>query len=310
MVRIPMVCLKDFCAAGVAVFTLLVAASCRQSTNTELDQVAAPSPNQPQVPVSGEQPVAETTPSAKTKEVAAQEPVDPFASLPAPKGRRPEGGTAPISLLGLPGKRTPGDWLNQPIAEAVGFRVTPSYRLESSDERKAPKTCRNFLELSAEGYFDSSPNVDNMEWQLQRVCKSLDLLSRAWPATSSNVGDLSPPLHGMDLLPLAVINIYGDSLEPSQLTTSLKSTPSIKFKAPRTKDRRFSLTHVVGPEFDDKVEFEIELVGRGDFNYDGLEDVLLFVFGDSGGASSMIFYSTFVLTRRGPKGLYEVVARF
>ncbi len=134
----------------------------------------------------------------------------------------------------------------------------------------------------------------------------LELLSRATDPTTSHVQDLSLARDGLDALPLAVADIFG-SIDPAHRGRPLSAAGDSRFRRCESADHRELCLYREAEDPGDRTAFTLKHVASGDFNRDGLEDIAIWAsMGD--GPTQEYGTKLFILTRRGPGRLLEVLA--
>jgi hypothetical protein len=196
--------------------------------------------------------------------------------------------------------------LDLPIDGLVDTSGGQRYVHPDGRQAIAPATCRDYLGLVANGFHDDTTLANNTEENLHRICTVLDLLSRATDPATSHVRDLSLARDGLDALPLAVADVF-DGIDPGHRGRPLSAAREYRSRRCGPIDPRELCLYRETESAGDRTAFTLQHVASGDFNRDGLEDIAVWAsMGD--GPTQEYGTKLFVLTRRGPGHLLEVLA--
>jgi hypothetical protein len=196
--------------------------------------------------------------------------------------------------------------LDLPIEGLVDTSGGQLYVHPDGRRTRPPATCRDYLGLVANGFHDDTPLANNAEEDLHRICTVLDLLSHATDPTISHVQDLSLARDGLDALPLAVADVF-DSIDPAHRGRPLSAASESRFRRCDATGPRELCLYREPESPGDRTAFTLQHVASGDFDRDGLEDMAVWAsMGD--GPTQEYGTRLFILTRRGPGRLLEIIA--
>ena len=165
------------------------------------------------------------------------------------------------------------------------------------------RNCNSLIRLSEEGYYGGgSPDIFVQFYQLS-VCQAVDFLGQAKPARVSYLRDFVLNKHAVNYLP-AMVNIYAScSFVCRAFYANRRGVSLAKFdeiERLKVTDKNSLIVWTVG------WRIEMTFVARGDFDFDGLDDILLL---SSGGATkgTMGGAELYLLTRDEPGAVLRVI---
>lgn len=172
--------------------------------------------------------------------------------------------------------------------------LTVTHPTDFNQQRKVG-TCREYERASAEGWYALSTFDMAMESYFKRECGTLRSMARAARARSSFLDRPAPGLQGFDQLSASVLSpllgegrgTVGDLVRAGRLTIAEQGTRALKLEAAGARG-------------------ELTEIARGDFDGDGIEDILAFCAVHAEGGSYRS-YDLMVLSRRTAGGPLEVV---
>ncbi len=197
--------------------------------------------------------------------------------------------------------------LDLPVEKLVSVSGDQRYVHRDGRRARQPATCRDYLRLVDGGFHDEAPAASHTEQDLLRTCNVLDLLSRATQPTTSHLRDHSLASDGIDTLPLAVADVFAD-IDPAHRNQPLSAaTEYLRCQSAVTDPRELCLYRE--PEDPgDRTVLMLRHIASGDFDRDGLGDVAVWASMGSGGPSQEYGTKLFILTRREPGRLLEIIA--
>ncbi len=170
---------------------------------------------------------------------------------------------------------------------------------------KVANNCRELLALPAG--FEPQSEIDYRAFLHTRVrCRAIEALSTARTARVDRLGPF--PLDDARLaeLPAALMPVLGPRKQSdriAKLSAAGKTWTDVE-RALRITDKQGDITFVQGKES----RASLEILGRGDVDGDGFEDILLLRSGSGKGGTASVT-EAFVLTRKSVGGRVEVVRR-
>jgi hypothetical protein len=183
---------------------------------------------------------------------------------------------------------------------------------QKSGQRQEARTCRDLLHTTWEPTEVSDSGappepVDEIDWHAfveQRVaCRTLAAVQKARPALVDNLGAFSLDNARLKDIPAAVIPTPSP-WEEKQLQTATARGASWK-RWDRKAHVTLSLDDRIVVQGSDTISW-LAVRGRGDFDGDGIEDLVLSRIG-SGREGTWASSAAFVLTRRSPQGKVQIV---
>jgi hypothetical protein len=236
------------------------------------------------------------------------------ASRPDRSCPRPSSPASPRHFLELADRqlesradRDPCRALDVPLRRLVDLSADTDYVHPDGRRAPPPATCRDYLALVEDGFFDDTPAGSHAEQQFHRTCAVLVLLSRAGEPTRSHVRGFSLSRDGLRSLPLAVGDVHEATIDPTHLGVPLSANGTYRRCVRADPDPRRLCLYWTTDDPADRTGLMLSHVATGDFDRDGLEDIAVWASGQSGGASPEETGRLFVLTRRGG-GLLELLA--
>ncbi|MGE0785977.1 MAG: hypothetical protein AB7S26_09835 [Sandaracinaceae bacterium] len=183
--------------------------------------------------------------------------------------------------------------LDAPIA-SLGFDY-PNVEMANWDtgERRPFGTCAEYRALSANGFAMDVPAIDAwMAVRLSAFCAALDLATRCQTPDRSAVADFDVVRDGLAALPAGLVDMaHGDAPSEGVLAD--------RYPREQVLPATDGLLRVCPPGEDegDRTCIDFEVLGRGDVDGDGAEDLIVSVTAESGGASSDRFGVVRALSR-------------
>lgn len=170
---------------------------------------------------------------------------------------------------------------------------------------KTARNCRELLALPAG--FAPETEIDYRAFLFSRVrCRALAALAGARPARADHLGPFPLDDAHVAELPAALMPVVGPRARVARiekLSSAGKTWKDVEAGL-RVTETREGLTYVEGKES----EASLEILGHGDVNGDGLEDlVILRAGGGKGGTATL--HDVFVITRKAADARVEVVRR-
>ena len=160
-------------------------------------------------------------------------------------------------------------------------------------------TCRDYDARKAQDWFAMS-NLDMAkEGWFQRTCGTLVLLKEARPASRSYLDDPDSGLSDPKLISAGILPSADEGLASLGGKTIGDLVASGAVKINSAEKRRLDLTY-------DGVRAVYEEIARGDFDHDGVEDILVFMGVHSTGGT-MKWYQHLGLSRKSPGGALQLV---
>jgi hypothetical protein len=176
---------------------------------------------------------------------------------------------------------------------------------ESHEESSAyiiVKDCDSLARAIAERRWAGPSVMVQSSWLMH--CRALEMIGLAQPATVSNLRTFVFDEYAVDKLPAILLGAPGCDWQCRLLKADEKRIPISGFELDIVFVDVVSETELeIRTEYD---EVRIEIVGRGDFNGDGADDVLV-TSSVSGVGSRWGSREVFVLTRDTPTGTLQVV---
>lgn len=170
---------------------------------------------------------------------------------------------------------------------------------------KTANSCRELLALPAG--FEPQSEIDYRAFRHARVrCRALEMLSAARPARTDRLGSFPLDDAHLAALPAALMPVLGPRKAIDRivkLSAAGKTWTEVE-RALRITDRQGEITFVEGRES----RASLEILGRGDLNEDGFDDLVLLRSGGSRGGTAAAS-DVFVLTRKSAGGRVEVIRR-
>jgi hypothetical protein len=183
--------------------------------------------------------------------------------------------------------------------------MDPADELDDVDEKGENhpiRTCDEYEKAKKDGWAPANNAQGAIESWFIGTCDVVQLLLKAKPSRVSYVGDLKMDRTALDVLPPSIADMPDDS---ARLERAEKAGLSLRQYLPKLKILAAAPGHLRISEVESM--YDIEILGYGDFNGDGFEDVLLSQ-GSYATHGSMHVYDTVILTRTQPTGLLSVIA--
>jgi hypothetical protein len=174
--------------------------------------------------------------------------------------------------------------------------------VDDKGENHPIRTCDDYEKAKKEGWAPANNAQGATESWFIGTCDVVKLLLKAKPSRVSYVGDLKMDRTALDLLPPSIADMPDDD---ARLERAAKAGLSLRQYLPKLKILAGDPGHLRISEVESM--YDIEIVGYGDFNGDGFEDVLL-SRGSYATHGSMHVYDTVILTRTKPTGLLSIIA--
>jgi hypothetical protein len=236
------------------------------------------------------------------------------SARPARSCPRPSSPTSPRHFLEFADRslapradRDPCRALDVPLRRLVGLSAADHYVHRDGRRAPSPATCRDYLPLADDGFFDDTAAGSHAQDHFHRTCAVLVLLSRASEPARSSVRGFSLQRDGLRSLPLAVGDVHEATIDPTHLGVPLSAHGIYRRCARADPDPRRLCLNWTTDDPADRTALVLSHVATGDFDRDGLEDIAVWSSKQSGGASPEETGKLFVLTRRGG-GLLELLA--
>jgi hypothetical protein len=168
----------------------------------------------------------------------------------------------------------------------------------TGDEPESP-TCRDYPRLRREGHELNVPATDSgISAYLHRVCIGLNLAALGRTPSRTAIDEFDVVRNGLEQLPLDLVRrVFENTTAPQPGTLAAEYDASMVQPSPGS--RELIICPPTELEMDRACKFFEEL-GRGDFDHDGQEDLVLMATSQSGGPSMQLFFGVFVLTRDRP----------
>lgn len=139
---------------------------------------------------------------------------------------------------------------------------------DASAEPKPSATCRQYKDMTKQGWYAMTSRDMRREAFFVRACSLLDLLEKAQPAKKSYFTDGSPTLEEMQ------------ALGPSALLRLARAEAGGDVTVKKTGAAEWRLTS-------GEQSTILQEIANADFNGDGVEDILIFLYGTTGGTARL-----------------------
>ncbi len=231
-----------------------------------------------------------------------------FLSKPAPSPAYAVCLTSPLDFAdkSVSGCLPPGD-VPGLIARPVSLKnfggggnvQAEGLKMEAANEGAPPRAVHSCAEYDAavrEGRYALSTADMSLESYFKRECGVLNAVAKAQPAQRSYISDPRISLANLNLVSANAVALIAENVPPGRTLSDLveNGTASVK------RDGYDRIEISAGSSKGDLVE-----IARGDFNGDGIEDILAFQSVHAEGGT-LRAYDTVLLTRRSATGPLEV----
>lgn len=182
--------------------------------------------------------------------------------------------------------------------------ITLVKEIKKDFDYKNVSSCPQYLELKGQGY-EPNTNADiALEGFFKQSCDPIMWLSQARPSEKSFVKNYSFSKKSIKELPPSLGGIGGDSSYEKNLKKALSKGKSWNGFDPSMKVKKVSRDELEIANKSERIIFKI--LASGDFNNDGLEDLILFI-GTYAIGGSYHAYETAIVTRKEGEKRFRVV---
>jgi hypothetical protein len=171
-------------------------------------------------------------------------------------------------------------------------------------DEKIANNCPQYLEYKSQGY-EPNTNADiAMEGFFKLSCDPIQWLSQAKPSKKSFVKNYSFSKKSLKELPPSLGGLGGDSSYKEKLEKALSQGKSWSGFDPSMKVKKVSSDQLEIANKGERIIFQI--LASGDFNDDGLEDLMLFIATYAVGGTYHA-YETAIVTRKEGERRFRIV---
>jgi hypothetical protein len=180
--------------------------------------------------------------------------------------------------------------LKRPVKRPSGQNI-----YEHSERQREIRTCSDYARAKKDGWSDSANTYErSTESFFKDQCDVLLLVLKAKPSRASYVTDFKLDEDALDLLPLSLSSILSNDEERAADKTERRGLSWKKFKPGLKLVKKGANWMAVEEPGEARISLEIKAFG--DFNGDGIEDVLLFK-STSAINATFRYYEPVILTR-------------
>jgi hypothetical protein len=202
----------------------------------------------------------------------------------------------PHPVRWLPWVAPPGRASLQKALKERPRRMQPDDGLVAHDDKGRERritTCEQYAKAIKEGWSAENNAQIATESFFIAGCDIPAMLLKAKPSTTSYLQDFHLDTEALDLLPPSIASMgdNSDALEAAvKRGASLRQyAPNLKVQEKESRENRLVFQ-------DEDGRYDLEIAGFGDFNGDGIEDMLIFLASYAVGGS-MHMYEPAILTR-------------
>jgi hypothetical protein len=183
----------------------------------------------------------------------------------------------------------------------------PQWELSKDPQRVPISTCAQYLRAKDNGFSPRTQFDQGMEGNFIGQCFALRYLQKAKPATRSYMDHNGWSTSALSILPPLLADFGVESGVAKKVEQARAAGQSWQSFDPSLKLEGTDGYTLTTQSEDRSQAYSLEILARGDFNGDGIEDLaVLGCVADTGGTFRECVY--YILTRPGPNAIMSVVA--